>query len=188
MVFFQRYGLLAVMAMLLLENAGVPVPGEATLLYASFVAHGQGLARLGLLALVATLACIAGDNAGYALGRRGGPRVHRWLRLTPSRRLLAQRYFQRFGPWTVALARFITGLRIVGGPAAGLFGMPWRTFLVFNALGAAVWVSCISGLGYLLAHHWAQLNGWLSRAELVLLAAATAVIGLLLLRLKRELK
>src|SRR5437868_1084888 len=114
--FFQQHGYEAVFLFLLLENAGLPLPGETALLYASFLAYrGPELQLPGVIA-VAIVAAVTGDNIGYWLGRRGGHRVARVLRLTPDRLRYFERFFERYGSWTVFFARFIAGLRIIGGP------------------------------------------------------------------------
>lgn len=184
--FFHAYGVWAVFIVLLLENAGLPVPGEATLLYASFLAHQhRGLTLPGLI-LAGTAACILGDNLGYWIGREAGLWIRRVLRLTHERMVYVEHYFRRYGSWTIFFARFVTGLRIIAGPAAGLYRMPWPEFLLFNAMGAAAWVCTISGAGYLLGHQWQHLVKLMGRIDLVLLVVAAVVILLVLRRLKQE--
>src|SRR5437764_2896214 len=70
--FFYHYGYWAVALALLLENAGIPVPGETILLFASFLAHSEHHLNLPLIILVGTIAATLGDNVGYWIGRRGG--------------------------------------------------------------------------------------------------------------------
>lgn len=184
--FFHAYGVWAVFIVLLLENAGLPLPGEATLLYASFLAHQHHVLTLPKLILAGTAACILGDNLGYWIGREAGQWFRRVLRLTHERMVYVEHYFRRYGSWTIFFARFITGLRIIAGPAAGLYRMPWPEFLLFNAMGAAAWVCTISGAGYLLGHHWQRLVKLMGRVDVILLAVAAGVILLVLRRLKRE--
>jgi membrane protein DedA with SNARE-associated domain len=180
------YGVWAVCALLLLENAGVPLPGETSLLYAAFLAHRHGGFGLAELIPAATAACILGDNLGFLLARRFGAWVKRVLRLTPSRLRHAERFFQRYGDSTIFFARFVAGMRIIAGPAAGLLGMRWRTFFIFNALGAVAWVTTISTAGYLLASEWGRLAGILGRTDLVLLVVAAIAIALAIHRLQKS--
>ena len=164
------YGYWAVGAALLLENAGVPAPGETILLLASFLAYSQHDLQLGWIIVVATIAATLGDNLGFALGYYGGcPLLGRYqsiFRLRTSTLKRGERLFARYGAVTVFFARFIFGMRIVAGPMAGVLRMPWRRFLVFNFLGAAVWVTVISGAGYLFGQHWHRLERAIKRLDI----------------------
>src|SRR5271168_1680830 len=176
-----HYGYWAVAIALLLENAGIPVPGETVLLLASFLAYSEHELQFSWIIVVGTIAATLGDNLGYALGYRGGrPMLERYRalwRIHPSTLQRGDQLFARYGAVAVFFARFVFGLRIVAGPLAGVLRMPWKKFLVFNFLGAAVWVSVISGAGYLFGQHWGRLERDIKRfdvavAVVVLLAAA----------------
>lgn len=173
------YGYWAVAAALLLENAGVPAPGETILLLASFLAYSQEELQLGWIIVVATIAATVGDNLGFALGYYGGrPLLSRYqsiFRVRASTLEQGERLFARYGAVTVFFARFIFGMRIVAGPMAGVLRMSWRRFLVFNFLGAAVWVTVISGAGYLFGQHWHRLERVIKKLDIA------AIIFVLLL-------
>lgn len=177
--YFARYGYWTIAFALALENAGVPVPGETVLLFASFLAYSQHEMRLPIIMLVGTLAAATGDNIGYGLGRWGG----RWL-LERYRSVFhveraaierGERLFERFGPSAVFFARFVFGLRVIAGPLAGVLGMRWERFAIFNVLGAAVWVVTVSSLGYAFGQHWDQLLPLFRRVNVVLAAFVVAV-------------
>jgi len=176
-----HYGYWAVAVTLLLENAGVPTPGETILLLASFLAYSQHELQLSWIIVVATIAATLGDNLGFALGYYGGrPLVERYqsvFRIERNTLVRGENLFARFGAVTVFLARFVFGMRIITGPLAGLLRMPWRRFMVFNFLGAALWVTTISSAGYFFGQHWEWLQREIRRFDLgvavvVLLAAA----------------
>jgi len=173
--YFQKYGYWTVAFALLLENTGVPVPGETTLLFASFLAFSQHQLRLPIIIAVGIAAAITGDNAGYAVGHFGGRRlVDQYLHvLHVSRGAVekGERFFERHGPVTIFFARFIAGLRIVAGPLAGTLRMPWRIFLLFNFLGATAWVTAIALIGYFFGSQLDRLLAVMGRANIVILAA-----------------
>jgi membrane protein DedA with SNARE-associated domain len=173
-----HYGYLAVAVALLLENAGVPVPGETVLLLASFLAYSQHELSLFWIIVVATIAATLGDNLGYALGTYGGrPLLARYqalFRIQDKTLARGEDLFARFGALTVFFARFVFGMRIITGPMAGVLRMPWRKFLLYNFLGAAVWVTVISGAGYLFGQHWWRLEGYIKRFDI-----AIAIVALL---------
>ena len=79
----------------------------------------------------------------------------------------------RMAPATIFFARFVFGMRIIAGPMAGVLRMQWRKFLIFNFLGAALWVSVISGAGYLFGQHWHRLERIIKRFDV---AVAIVVI------------
>ena len=173
------YGYWAVAAALLLENAGVPVPGETVLLLASFLAYSQRELRLPLVIVVGIIAATVGDGLGFGLGRYGGrallERHRRMFRMSDSVLTRGEQLFERYGAFTVFFARFVFGMRVVAGPMAGALHMPWKKFVAFNFLGAVVWVTTISTAGYLFGRHWERLVEGLKRID-----AAVVIVVLLL--------
>lgn len=174
--FFAAWGLLAVFVVLLLENFGVPLPGELALLYAGFHVSRHGAFSLPALILVATLACVIGDNLGYEFGLYYGDRARGWLHISPERGASFETYVQRHGAVTIFFARFIAGLRIFAGPLAGLYRMRRRTFVLYNVLGAVAWTVTVSLAGALLGTHWRRLVRLAGRADVIILIAAAALI------------
>jgi len=177
---FARYGYTVVFVGVLLENAGLPVPGETTLL------AGAALAQFGRLSLTWVIltaigAAILGDNIGFLIGRRGGralvERHGRKVGLTAARLRQFDRFFDRYGAQTVFIARFITGLRVFGAVLAGASELRWRRFLFYNAAGAIVWSSTIALVGYSLAYSWDTLERWVGRSGVIALAAV-GLVGL----------
>jgi membrane protein DedA with SNARE-associated domain len=148
----EHYGYLAVATFLFFEDFGVPLPGETMLIAASLYA-GTGHLNVWAVGIVAFVAAVLGDNVGYVIGRKGGIKlVHRYGRyflITPERLQKAHDFFEHRGGWVVTIARFVEGLRQLNGVIAGTVGMPWKRFLVFNMLGAALWVGTWTTLGYL---------------------------------------
>jgi len=177
---FRDWGYWTVPVVLLLENAGVPVPGETVLLFASFLAYDEGELRLPYLILLAIAACTVGDNLGYLLGRRGGrPLLERYQHLFRIRdRTIrrGERLFARHGHITIFFARFIFGMRVIAGPLAGVLRMPWRQFVLFNFLGAAAWVTTISLVGYFFGSQWNTLVKVIGRVNLIIAIAVVVAI------------
>src|SRR5579864_14397 len=167
-----HYGYWALAVTLLLENAGVPLPGETILLLASFLAYSERQLSLPWIMVVATAAATLGDNLGFAIGYHGGrPLLERYqsiFRIRNKTLMRGEELFARYGAGTVLFARFVFGLRIIAGPLAGVLRMPWRKFLPCNVIGAAVWVVVISGLGYLFGEHWDQLERVVKHFNLIL--------------------
>jgi membrane protein DedA with SNARE-associated domain len=161
---------------IMLENAGIPLPGETALLAAAFLASPEMGSKFHLWSVigVAALGAIIGDNIGYWVGREWArKRIEngkRFLFLTPNRVLRAERYFAKYGALTVFFGRFVALLRIVAGPAAGVAGMAWWRFFIANAAGAIVWATAISLIGYYAGGAWDALHNWLGNAAWIIAA------------------
>ncbi|TMK25392.1 MAG: DedA family protein [Actinobacteria bacterium] len=137
------------------ESSGLPVPGETALITASILAS-RGKLQIELVIVLAAVAAIVGDNIGYLIGRKGG----RWALERPGRFHRQRRqvletgepFFERHGPKAVFFGRFILGLRVWASWLAGATRMPWRSFLLWNALGGICWATVIGLLSYYLGH------------------------------------
>ena len=177
--YFELYGYWTLAVMLLLENAGIPVPGETTLIAASFLARSRHTLEFWPIVIVAVTAATIGDNIGYAIGYWGGrPLLDRYkhiFRIEAATVVRSEQIFAKYGPATVFVARFITGLRVVAGPLAGVLRVPWRVFLAANFAGAVVWVLTFASLGYFAGSQAARLMQFVDEAGIVLL-----VIGVVL--------
>lgn len=188
--FFLTHGYWALALTLLLENAGIPLPGETMLLFASFLAFENEGLTLWVIIVVATAACTLGDNLGYWIGNRGGrPLLHRYqrvFRISDERIAHGEKLFERFGPPTVFIARFVFGMRILAGPLAGVLRMPWRRFVLFNFLGAVTWVAVISCAGYFFGQHWQRLVQIVSRVNAVIFVVAAGVVLVVWWRYRRR--
>jgi membrane protein DedA with SNARE-associated domain len=187
--YLAHYGYWAVAGFLLLENAGLPLPGETILLLASFLAYSRRELHLPCIILVGIAAATLGDNLGYAVGHHGGrPLLERYrhvlhLPLRHIRRM--ERVFARYGAATILFARFVVGLRVIAGPVAGVLRMEWKRFAFFNFLGASLWVTVIALAGYLFGRHWGMLARVLDRADVVI-AIVFALLAFLVWRRHKE--
>lgn len=186
---FARYGYAAVFGGVFLENTGLPIPGETTLLAASALAHA-GTLRLPLVIATAIAGATLGDNLGFFIGRHGGRRLaERYgshLGFTPARLRQFDAFFARHGGRTVFIARFVTGLRVVGAVLAGGSGMRWPAFLFYNACGAVVWCTVIGLVGYTLGHSWVLLEKWVGRTGLIALVAVVLAAAVFVVRRRRS--
>jgi membrane protein DedA with SNARE-associated domain len=146
----NRFGYLS-LGLIFLEDFGVPVPGE-TVLIVSAIYAGTGRLSIWLVALIGFLAAILGDNVGFAIGHLGGrplaERYGKYILLTPARLDKTADFFNRHGGKVIVIARFVEGLRQANGIIAGISGMHWKKFVIFNALGAALWVAVWVSIGY----------------------------------------
>ncbi|MDP9844181.1 DedA family protein [Streptosporangium lutulentum] len=163
------------------ESLGIPLPGEIVLVSSALLA-AQGAVDPIWVGVCASAGAIVGDSIGYAIGRKGGrPMFDRLGRrfpkhFGPGHIGRAERYFQRYGMWTVFFGRFVALLRILAGPLAGAVRMPYWKFLIANVLGGIVWAGGTTAVVYYLgrvAEKWLKGVSWAGLAAAVLVGAGT---------------
>jgi membrane protein DedA with SNARE-associated domain len=156
----HEHGVAAVFVVLFFESFGVPLPGESLLIVAAILAS-RGEISFYALCFSAWSGAVLGDNAGYLAGRMLGQgiiwRFGAKIGLNAERLHKAEAAFARYGPVTVAFARFVNVLRQLNGVVAGTLKMDWRRFVAFNALGAALWVGVWTVAGSYLGSHETEL-------------------------------
>jgi len=176
----DKWGYLSVAAFIGVESFGVPAPGQ-TIMVAAAIYAGAGRLNIFGVAAIAFVAAVLGDNVGYWIGVRGGRKaVHRfgkYIFITPERFERAEKFFARRGNRIVLVARFIDGLRQLNGVIAGITAMPWRTFLIYNAIGAAIWVGWWTTVAYLLGTHLVEIIEHAHRYKWWATVVVVAAIG-----------
>ncbi|MGO9421932.1 DedA family protein [Roseiarcus sp.] len=154
--YVATYGYLAIFAIVGLESAGIPMPGE-TILVAAAILAGQGKLHLWGVIGAAAAGAILGDNCGYWVGREFGfpiaYRYGRYVNLDERRLKLGQYLFLRQGGKIVFFGRFVAVLRAFAAFLAGVNHFDWERFFLFNAAGGIVWATIFGSGGY-----------WLGRA------------------------
>ena len=181
----EHYGYLAVGGTILLEDFGVPLPGEAMLIAAAVYA-GSGHLNIAIVLIVAVLGAVIGDNIGFMVGHFGGrpliERFGRYIFLTPERIDRAQGFFDHHGGKVVTIARFIEGLRQLNGLLAGTAGMHWLKFLAYNALGAVMWVCTWGLIGYFAGQNITVIYGAFENYKWYVIGIAVVIIAALIAR------
>ncbi len=175
----------AVILFVLIESAGVPVPGESIVLLASFTAATDHQLQLPIIIACAAVGAIIGDNIGYVIGRVGGravvERFGKYFFLKPHHLDQAERFFARQGEKAVFFGRFFALLRIWAAFLAGMNRMRWPRFLFYNAAGGIIWATLAGLTGYTagnLLHSFGQLDqlegtiAWITVGTLAVLALA----------------
>jgi membrane protein DedA with SNARE-associated domain len=187
--YFDQHGYWTVFVALLLENAGIPVPGETILLFASFLAFSEQDLRVPYIILVGVAAATLGDNIGYFIGYKGGRRLldryRHFFRIPEHIIAKGEHAFEKHGSLTIFFARFVFGMRIVAGPLAGVMRMPWKRFVLFNFLGAGVWVTVITLIGYKFGEEWERMIKVMGRVNLVI-GVIALYVGVVLWRRYRS--
>ncbi len=188
--FFSEYGYWVIFFGVMLENAGLLIPGETVLLFAAYLSfHGE--LELSRVMIVASVAAALGDNIGYVLGRTVGPRLLVRYQKSFLGRLLryekAQSTFLKHSNWAVFTGRFITGLRVFAGPFAGIFRMPYRRFFFYDSLGAILWGIGISLVGYAIGD-WQRIVDFVTRFHRITLGMIAIIVIALVIRARHRRK
>lgn len=177
--YVREYGYLAVTLGILLEDFGMPTPGE-TLLIIGGIAASDGKLSIYLLLPLAWVGAVVGDNIGFLIGQTGGHRLllryGRKVGITDERLQQVERAFDRYGPAVVLFARFVVVLRQFNGIVAGTLEMHWLRFFLLNMAGAALWVGFWGMAAYLLGHQVLSLLRELHALRPVLIAIALLVV------------
>lgn len=180
--YLREYGAWAVFVVVFLEAFGAPVPGESVVIGSALLAAKGDMDIAPLLGAV-WLAAVLGDNVGYAIGMFGGRRLvlrhGARVGITEPRLVKVEGFFARFGGEIVLVARFVVVLRQLNGITAGTVAMPWPKFLLYNAIGAALWTGVWGYGAYALGHHMTALLPWVRRFgyAAVALAGLVAVVA-----------
>jgi membrane protein DedA with SNARE-associated domain len=176
----DRFGYFGIGFIVFIESFGIPAPGETVIIAGAAWAGRGGHLNVVVVGLVAFLAAAIGDSVGYWIGRRGGrPLVHRfgkYVRLTPERLEKVEGFMSRQGAKIVVVARFVEGLRQFNGVVAGMTGMPFPRFVIWNVLGAALWVGTWTTAGYFAGDHLEEITATVSRYLLVAIVVALLLV------------
>ncbi len=147
----REYGYWAVFCGILLENMGIPLPGETITLVGGFLAGSHELNVWYVLG-AAIAGAIIGDSGGYLLGYYGGwpllVKISSWFKVPESTLEGVRDRFKADAGKAVMFGRFVALLRIFAGPLAGITRMPYPKFLLCNAIGATAWASVMVSLSY----------------------------------------
>ncbi len=182
-------GLAGIFVLMLAESACIPIPSEATMLFAGF---GVSQGRFSLLAI--SVAGVAGNLAGswlaYAIGYYGrlelveqhGHRLH----IKPSHIASADRWFSRYGQATVLFTRVLPIVRTFISLPAGVARMPVLRFTLFTLLGCIPWVVLLGFAGQQVGHNWTQWKDAFSYIDYIVVAAVVVWIGFLIARRVRR--
>lgn len=173
----QTVGHLGIFAIVFAESGlffGFFLPGDSLLFTAGLLAV-QGYLNFPLLVIGSFIAAVLGDGVGYAFGARVGPRIFVRENSILFHRAHIERtrnFFNAHGPKTIVLARFVPIVRTFAPILAGVAGMPYRTFLTYNLLGAALWAIGIPTLGYVLGRSIPDIDRYLLPIVLAIIATS----------------
>ncbi len=162
----KDFGYLGIFITLFLESGvffGFFLPGDSLLFAAGLLASQGHLNIVGLI-FISVIAAILGNNVGYYTGKKAGPALFNRKKsflFSPKRVAEAHTFFEKEGPQSLILARFIPAVRTFVPIAAGIAKMNYRKFLVFNGLGGLLWGVGVPILGYTLGKKVPSIDKYL---------------------------
>ena len=182
----ERAGYAGIALMMFLENVFPPIPSWLVMPLAGFEASSGRFSPF-LVVLAGTIGSTLGAVCWYWVGRLVGverlkgfaARHGHWLTLTPDQLDRADQWFDRHGAPAVMVARVVPVVRIFISVPAGVFAMDWRRFILFTAIGDAIWISLLTSAGYLLRARYEQVAAYLNPVSTIVL---TIVFGTYLVR------
>lgn len=191
--FAHQYGYWAIFLGILLENLGIPLPGETVTLVGGFLAGSHELSYWLVLG-DAVAGAVIGGAFGYWIGKLGGwpflVRVGRLFRISEERLLNIKEQFSQNAAKAVFFGRFFALLRIFAAPLAGIAEMPFRKFFLYNLVGAVAWASVMVTLAFFAGRviSLEQLVAWVSQFAIAALLILVAVIAVPLWLESRQVK
>jgi membrane protein DedA with SNARE-associated domain len=194
--FVRDAGLPAVFVLMTAESACVPIPSEATMLFAGFAVANQSAStahhHLTLLGIVAAgvLGNIVGSWIAYAVGRAGRlelvERHGRWLHMTPSRIAWADRWFARYGAPAIFFSRMLPIIRTFISLPAGVAKMPFVRFSVLTLAGCVPWVLGLALAGEAVGSEWKSVRKGFDYVDYAVVALVVIAIVYAIVRRRRR--
>lgn len=183
------YGYAALFALIFAENCGLPLPGE-TIFIAAILMTTRGELRIVPVVACAWTASVLGGMVGFAIGRFGGHRILEkyggYIGINTIRLEKIEAFYSRYGAGFVILGRFFEGVRQIYAILAGCLAGSWRKFLIFNVVGATLWVGFWASLVLYFGRHMRRIWDAFKEHEVFvfLCIALIAALSALLLHLR----
>lgn len=186
----QTGGLLLISFIVFAESGllvGFFLPGDS-LLFGAGLAASQGSFSLLILMLCVVAAAVIGDNVGYSIGRRAGPRIFKkqdGIIFRQEYLQTAEKFYEKHGGKTIILARFTPIVRTFAPVVAGASKMDRRRFMIFNIIGGTLWGAGIPALGFFIGERIPHLDRYI---EVVIIGVMVASIGIAALHVLKDKK
>ena len=186
-------GSLGILLLMVLENIFPPIPSELIMPSAGFAA-ARGDMSLALVVLMGTLGSVIGTLPLYYVGRAFGEdklvawadKHGKWLTLSGKDIRKADAWFDRYGAGAVLFGRLVPGIRSLLSLPAGMSEMPLPRFLIYSAIGSALWSTALAYAGYALGENYDQVEGYIAPVSKVVVGLLVVGAAAWFIRRKRE--
>ncbi len=185
-----RWGGYTVLVVIVFVETGLFafLPGDSLLISAGLVA-AAGHLNIWWLNVVLSAAAVAGDNVGYAIGARIGPRLFTREKsrfFNPAHLERTRQFYARYGAKTIVIARFVPIVRTFAPVVAGVGRMPYRRFVFYNVVGGSGWVLSMTWAGYLLGRAVPNIDRHIHLLVIVVIVLSLVPIAIEVLRERRQ--
>ena len=179
-----------VLALVMLESLGIPLPGEIALVTAAAYAGVAHNVSISGVILMAAIGATVGGILGYWIGIKGGlpllARYGGYIGVRRSHIAKAHSFFENNGAKTILFGRFVAVLRTWAAVIAGAACMSFKQFVAYNTLGSIVWSIVFGLLGYYFGRDLPVLERYISRASLgILVAVLVGIVAWLIIKRRR---
>jgi membrane protein DedA with SNARE-associated domain len=178
-----------VVAMMAIESAAIPLPSEIIMPLAGWMLvkeRGLGVPWLLLAAFCGALGNLLGSLLAYYVGAWGGRRLvlryGRYLLISHHDLDLAERWFERYGNWTVFFSRLLPVVRTFISVPAGVARMPVWQFSIYSFAGSFPWSLGLASAGFALGANWERIRTWMRPADIPILVIVLLLIALYVYR------
>lgn len=176
----EAFGYGAVVLLMALESANIPIPSEITLPFAGFLVS-RGPLNIHGVAFAGAFGCMIGSIPSYWLGfKLGRPFIQRfgkWFLIGPKQVALGDTWMSRYGNWTSFLSRLLPVVRTFISFVVGMWKAPFWTFTVLTFIGSLIWSYVLALIGVQLGDHWNALHPYWLKFEYAIIASI--IIGVM---------
>ena len=180
--FLENFYYPGILLLLLLCGLGVPIPEDITLVTAGFLA-AQGAGRIDIAILISIVGVLAGDCMLFGIGHRYGRDVQGWPLigrvLTDTRIEKARWAYREYGGSMIFASRFLAGVRAAFHLAAGMLGVPFWKFVIYDGLASLVSVPLIVSAGWYYSDDIEKLLKWEHRGQWIIVSIIVLIVGAL---------
>lgn len=183
--FIEATGYISIFILMMVESMALPVPGEAIMPFAGFLIV-QGQFSWTMVILVSTSGSLLGSWLSYLLGQYGGEpffeRYGKYLLIKKRHLDVTHHFFNRYGGITIFFSRFIPVVRHLISIPAGMSRMKMLPFLFYTALGATIWNTFLTYLGFVLKQNWNTIMEYGHYIDLSMVGAFVLVVAIFIWR------
>jgi membrane protein DedA with SNARE-associated domain len=185
----DRIGYVGIFLLETLESMCIPIPSEATQLFAGFLVSEHRMTLL-LVIAVAVAGNLVGSTIAWYVGLRGGRplvlRYGRYLHVTEAKLVRAERWFERYGDRVVFWSRLLPIIRTFISLPAGAARMPYRRFAIYTTLGSIPWMTALTLVGVWAGTRWKTIEGRLKYLDYAVAAVIVVAVVYLFVRWRRS--
>jgi len=185
----DKIGYLGLILILIVDNAGIPIPSEATLALAGNLSR-SGEFNIFIVIIIGTLAQTVGTYLAYLIGEYGGTplvkKYGKYLLISSHDYDKAEAWFAKRGEGAILLSRFTPVVRTFAGFVAGTFKMNRWLFVRDSFIGSLIWTVLFTYIGYVLGDSWKKFYSYLHYVDYLVIALVIVLVMRYILKKKRK--